>query len=42
MTRLLLSLLSLLLTVAGFIAQAAGDTKAIELLAKARAAIGQD
>jgi len=40
MTRLLLSLLSLLLTVAGFIAQAAGDTKAIELLAKARAAIG--
>jgi len=40
MIRVALSVLSLLLTIAGFIAQAAGDTRAADLLAKARAAIG--
>src|SRR5690348_12065176 len=40
MIRVALSLLSLLLTIAGFVARAAGDTRAADLLAKARAAIG--
>src|SRR5947209_1373607 len=40
MIRVALSLLSLLLTIAGFVAHAAGDTRAADLIAKARAAIG--
>ena len=42
MLRMLLSFVSVLLTIATFIAQAAGDQKATELLSKARAAIGGD
>ena len=40
MQRLFVSLVSAALTIATLIAQAAGDTKAVELLAQARAAIG--
>src|SRR5437870_10694685 len=40
MLRALVSMLSLLWMIAGFVARAAGDTKAADLLAKARAAIG--
>src|SRR5262249_51508852 len=42
MSRLLMWFLSLFFALAGFIAQAAGDTKAAELLARARAALGGD
>ena len=42
MPRLVIYLFSLLLTLGGWAARAAGDTKAAELLAQARAAIGGD
>jgi len=40
MLRILASLFSLFLTVAGFVAEISGDTRAAELLAQARAALG--
>src|SRR5436190_23793525 len=42
MSSPLLTLLSALITLIGVIVQASGDTRAAELLAKARAAIGGD
>ena len=42
MQRLIVSLISLAMTLGGFAARAAGDTKAEQLLAQARAALGGD
>jgi len=42
MQRLIIHLFSLLLTFGGYVARAAGDNKAAEILAQARAALGDD
>jgi len=42
MPQFLFAFLSLFITIAGLVAQASGDTRAVALLAKARAAIGGD